>query len=319
MKRNLLKIARLGISAGLIIYLVIKLDFHEIVGHLSTVRFLPLTAAVALEFGMVFANTIRWKVLLRARGIDMSLARLVYYYLMGLFFSSFLPTSIGGDVARVIAVSSETDRGADAFASVVVERLLGFFVLLPVGLASIPFVAGTLEDWKLILTVGIIATCGFAAVYIVLLRSVARRLSRLLTPLFSLLWRFRLRERLEKGYEAILSYRDSKGAVYGGLGISVASKVSWIFACYFVGKALELDIGFASLMLIVPVVELVRMLPISVSGIGVREAAFVAMLRQFGVEDSLGFAFAVVVYVIFFGFALVGGLLYGTRQFVSRS
>jgi hypothetical protein len=43
------------------------------------------------------------------------------------------------------------------------------------------------------------------------------------------------------------------------------------------------------------------------------------MLRQFGIQDGLGFAFAVVVYVIFFLFALLGGILYGTRQFSSAS
>ena len=60
-------------------------------------------------------------------------------------------------------------------------------------------------------------------------------------------------------------------------------------------------------------------MPVSISGLGVREAAFVVMLRQFGVEDSLSFALSVVVYVIFFGWAVVGGVLYATRQFVSRA
>ena len=52
---------------------------------------------------------------------------------------------------------------------------------------------------------------------------------------------------------------------------------------------------------------------------GRSKAARSAMLRQFGVEDSMGFAFSVVVYVVFFGFALIGGVLYGTRQFISKS
>jgi uncharacterized protein (TIRG00374 family) len=303
------------VSAGIIIYLVVRLDLNRIIGHLRGVALLPLVLATGMIFGMILANALRWRVVLRAKGIRVSLVNLVYYYLMSIFFSSFLPTSVGGDFARVVAVAGETGKRADALASVVIERLQGFFVLLPLGLVAVPFVAGRVTEWRLLLTVGLIAVAVFAAAYLVLLRTVARRLSRLLDPLLGLLGRFRARERLEKAYEAIVSYKDSKQAIYGGLAISVVSRLAWIGGCYFVGKAFSLDLSFSSLMLVVPVVELARMIPISMSGIGVREAAFVTMLRQFGVQDSLGFAFAVVVYAIFFCFGLLGGVLYGTRQF----
>jgi uncharacterized protein (TIRG00374 family) len=320
MNRSLaLKILRFAVSAGLIIYLVVRLNLDQILHHLSAVRAFPIVLAVVMIFGMIFTNSVRWKVVLRAKGMDIPLARLVYYYLMGIFFSSFLPTSVGGDFARAIAVSGDTGRPADALASVIVERLAGFFVLLPVGLVSIPFVAGQLTEWRLVLTVGLITTATFAGGYVMLQRPVARTLSRLLDPVLGLLGRFRVRERLENAYEAVVTYRDCKSAIYQAVGISVLSRFSWICGCYFVGKAFSIELSFTSLLLIVPVVEFVRMIPISISGIGVREAAFVTMLRQFGVEDSMGFAFAVVVYVIFFGFALLGGVLYGTRQFISKS
>ncbi|MFH1312161.1 MAG: lysylphosphatidylglycerol synthase transmembrane domain-containing protein [Candidatus Eisenbacteria bacterium] len=320
MNRSLvLKILRFAVSAGLIIYLVVRLDLDQILEHLSTVRASPLVLAAVMIFGMIFANSVRWKVVLRARGMDIPLARLVYYCLMGIFFSSFLPTSIGGDFARAIAVSGDTGRPADALASVIVERLMGFFVLLPVGLISIPFVAGQLTEWSLVLTVGFITVATFAGVYVMLQRPVARRLARLLDPLLGLLERFKARERLEKAYEAVVTYRDCRPAIYQGVAVSVLSRLSWICGCYFVGRAFSIELSFTSLLLIVPVVEFARLIPISISGIGVREAAFVAMLRQFGVEDSMGFAFSVVVYAIFFGFALIGGVLYGTRQFMSKS
>lgn len=319
MSRSLiLKLVRFVVSIGLIAYLIYKLDLNQIIIHLSRIAVLPLGAAVVMVFGMILGNSLRWKLVLRAKGMDLPIAQLLYYYLMGIFFSSFLPTSVGGDVARVVAVSNQTGRSADTFASVVVERLMGFFVLLPVGLVSVPFVARQVTEWRFILTIGIITMLVFLVAYVVLLRPVARRIWRVLYPLLGLLERFKVKQRLEKAYEALVTYKDCKEAVYGGLGLSVVSRLSWICGCYFVGRAFSMDLRFTSLLLVVPVVELVRMIPISISGIGLREAAFVAMLRQFGVEDSMGFAFSIVVYVIFFAFALVGGVLYGTRQFLSR-
>jgi uncharacterized membrane protein YbhN (UPF0104 family) len=73
------------------------------------------------------------------------------------------------------------------------------------------------------------------------------------------------------------------------------------------------------LLLIVPIVEIARMIPVSLSGLGVREAAFVFMLAQFGVDEGLGLAYALVVYAVFTALALVGGLLYGAAQLVRKS
>jgi hypothetical protein len=259
---------------------------------------------------MISTNSLRWKVLLRAKGIALSLPRLIYFYLVGIFFSAFLPTSVGGDFARIVGVASATGKRADAFASVVVERLMGFFVLIPIYLVTLPFVAGQLEDVRPLLIIGLIGLLIFLAAYLVLLRPVARRIGSLLEPIFNLFSRFRIRDKLEKAYEAIVTYRDYRGAVVSGFALSVCSRLLWVLGCYFVAKAFSLDVSFSTLLVVVPVVELARAIPISLSGIGVREAAFVALLGQFGVGENLAFAYGLVVYFVFFLFSIVGGILY---------
>jgi hypothetical protein len=298
------------VSAGIILYLVMKLDLGEIGMHLKSLKPVPLLLAAAADFLMICANSWRWDVLLKAKGIVLPLPRLIYYYLVGIFWSAFLPTSVGGDFARIVGVASATGRRADTFASVVVERLMGFFVLIPICLIAIPFVAGSIEDIRPLLVIGVAGLLVFLAAYLALLRPVARRISRLLDPLFSLLGKFRVREKLEKAYEAIVTYRGSRGAVVSGFALSVVSRLLWVLGCYFVARAFSLDVSFTTLLVVVPVVELARAVPISLSGIGVREAAFVALLGQFGVEGNIAFAYGLVVYFVFFIFSIIGGVLY---------
>lgn len=301
---------RFAVSAGIIVYLIVRLDVGEIAMHLRKLKPVPLLLAAAADFVMIWANSLRWQVLLRAKGLVLSTGRLIYYYLVGIFFSAFLPTSVGGDFARIVGVAGATGRRADAFASVVVERMMGFFVLIPICLVSIPFVAGQLEDVTPILIIGTVGLLIFVAAYLILLRPVARRISRLLDPLMNLFPRFRVRERLEKAYEAVVVYRGSKPAVTQGLLLSIASRLIWVAGCYLVAKAFSLDISFAALLVVVPVVELARAVPISLAGIGVREAAFVALLGQFGVGQNLAFAYGLMVYFVFFLFSILGGVLY---------
>jgi uncharacterized membrane protein YbhN (UPF0104 family) len=182
-----------------------------------------------------------------------------------------------------------------------------------------PFVGDRLSSPDTVIRVWVLATAVFACAYVVLLRPVARRLSAMLGPLLNLLERFKARERLERTYNAIVSYNCCRGAVYQGLALSVVSRLLWMYGCLLIARAFSLDIGFMPILLIVPIVELARMIPISISGLGVREAAFVFMLGQFGVDEGLGLAYAVVVYAVFTALALVGGLLYGVSQLARKS
>ncbi len=313
------KLIRLLVSVGLIAFLIYRLDLDEVGGHFRGLAVLPLCLAAVADFGLILVNSLRWRVLLAARGISARQGRLLYYYLVGNFFSAFLPTAVGGDVVRVVGLSAGTDRRADIFASVLVERLLGFFVLLPLGLCAIPFVASEQVDWKVIATVWVIAGLIFLLAFILMLRPVAKAFSRVLDPLLRPLDRFSLRRRIESAYEAVVSYRCCKPALLQGFLLSAGSRLFWITGCFLVARAFSIELSFATLLLVVPIVELARMIPISMGGIGVREATFVALLRQFGVADSLGFAYSIVVYVVFMLFALIGGLLYAGRQLSSES
>jgi len=312
------KLVRLFVSAGLIAFLIYRLDLSEVGGHLRGLAVLPLCLAALADFGVIFINSLRWRVLLAARGIRPPQARLLYYYLVGNFFSAFLPTAVGGDVVRVVGLSAGTDRRADVFASVLVERLLGFFVLLPLGLCAIPFIGRGQVDWGVIVTVWAIAGLFFLIAFIVMLRPVAARLLRILDPLLRPFGRFKVREKIEHAYEALVSYKCCWPALVKGFLISAVSRLFWVTGCYMVARAFSIDLDFPTLLLVVPIVELARMIPISISGIGVREATFVALLGQFGVDDTLAFTYSVVVYLVFMLFALIGGLLYAGKQLTSE-
>ena len=318
-KSHILRIIRLIVTVGIIAFLIYRVDRGEVVRHLKGIAVLPLCLAAVMDFAMILTNSIRWRVLLRAKGIRSSQVKLVYYYLVGNFFSAFLPTAVGGDVVRIVGMSAEADRRADIFASVLVERLLGFFVLLPIGLCALPLIGREQVEWRQVATVWVVVGLMFLAAYIVLLRPVARRLSRVLDPLLGLFHKFKARERLERAYEAVVSYSCCRPALYKGFTLSVLSRLLWISGCFLVARAFSIELSYTSLLVVVPVVELARMIPISFAGIGIREATFAAMLKPFGVAESLGLAYSAVVYLVFMLFALIGGLLYGTRQFLRKS
>src|SRR5207249_4614095 len=80
-------------------------------------------AAVAL-------SGIKWGILLRAIGIPVATPRLLAYQWVAEFFNNFLPAQVGGDVMRGYALASDTNRVADAAASVLIDRFIGLMVFM---------------------------------------------------------------------------------------------------------------------------------------------------------------------------------------------
>jgi len=90
--------------------------------------------------------------------------------------------------------------------------------------------------------------------------------------------------------------------------ISITSQLLNVLVFFLLIKSIDLDVSFVSIGWIRSVVVLVTMIPISISGMGLREGAFILLLGAFGVSDGSAFAYSVLVFAVT---RIVPGLLGG--------
>jgi hypothetical protein len=79
--------------------------------------------------------------------------------------------------------------------------------------------------------------------------------------------------------------------------------------CYTLALDLGMQVNYFAFCLILPLVGLVRLLPVSLNGIGLGEGAFVLLLGLFGVPQGQALAFALVMLGLQTAMASLGGLL----------
>lgn len=77
-----------------------------------------------------------------------------------------------------------------------------------------------------------------------------------------------------------------------------------------IGMSLNLDVPLGYYFVIVPLVDLISILPISISGIGVREGSYVGLLYLAGVETPQGLAFGLLGFLVIVAASLLGGIIY---------
>ena len=274
---------------------------------------LLLVGAAALTFlGLVLA-TVRWRAVLGALGHDAPLSHLLSHNLAGLFVSNVLPTTIGGDVLRVSRLSRETDESAASFASVVLERLTGWLVLPIItffGFLVNPGLRhlGTATQVAVALAAGtLVALC------LVLVGVASRRFSGKVAGRDG--WR-RFAGALNLGIERL---RAHPAAAANVLLVGLAYQLVLVLAALLAAKAVGIGdgVGPTALLAFFPAVLIAQVLPVSISGLGVREGAFILFLHPLGIRDEQAIALGLLLYLLNLAVSLLGAPAFaigGRRQ-----
>ena len=142
------RIAGTVLSLALLGYLIYK-NWKEFGTALTAIPLQNILLAFALLLVSRVCVTARWHFLLRGAKLEISFWQSLRLTLTGLFAANFLPSTVGGDLARLAgAVYLGMDAGLAA-ASLVVDRLVGMAgmtVMLPFGLAIIARPAAVLPS-----------------------------------------------------------------------------------------------------------------------------------------------------------------------------
>ena len=299
-RRSLLLILRLGVSVVALAVLLPRVAHswsHVVRWRPTTVGW--LVAGTVVTFVGVVLSAVRWQRVLAAFELPARLRALLGHYLAGLFVGNALPTSIGGDVLRVVRLSAENDDRPSTFASVVLERMTGWIVLPVIALFGLSVNPGLRHlGTATRVAVGFsVGTLGLLVLVVVAAGSpqlggrLAHRESwlRFVGAVHVGLERFRRRP------------ATAAAAILAGF----AYQLVVVLSVYFASRALGIAAGITALLAFVPVVAIIQVLPISIGGLGVRESAFALFLHPLGVSTAQ----AVTLGLLMGGMTLVVSLL----------
>ncbi len=273
-----------------------------------------LAGSLLLIAGGVVLSALRWHRVLVALEVPAPLGSLVRHYLAGLFVGNVLPSTIGGDVLRVARLASASGDAPRALASVTLERLTGWLVLpvlTLVGLAANPGLRRVAPGPTRSALAFALATLFLLGVILVLASGPAfgRRLAR------SQGWR-RFTGAVHLGLARL---RRAPGMVFEVLTVSFAYQLAVVVAAFLAAKALGVGIGWTAVLAFFPVVAIVQVLPLTLGGLGTREAALIFFLHPFGVPEAHAFAFGLLLYALNLGVSFLGAPAFAAGDRPSRA
>jgi hypothetical protein len=312
---------KIVLSGGILGYLFSKISLLSFWESFLNARHNYIILAFMLYIVGQALCSYKWELLAKTLGFRRRFKSFLAYYFVGMFFNLFFLGSIGGDVGKAYLLAGKEDSRMRAAYSILADRFTGGMALITIAAIALifsptihvlPFLL-KLMQWvgvdtggftaskqviSLWLRLGLMGVCiaGWALVFTF----------PLFLPLFP--WLTKWAAKIKLGDFTV--YWSHPGRMIVVFAISFSFQIINVLVVFLLGIALGLGIPLGNYFVIVPLVDLISILPISISGIGVREGSYVGLLYLLGVETSKGLAFGLLGFLVVMIASLLGGIIY---------
>lgn len=308
---------RTFVSIGLMVWLISMMDWEQALEVIKEGSPLYLAAAfIAIQI-TVSTSIWKWKLLIDSSEKNKdhqgaSMTRLGRLYYIGLFFNNFMPGSVGGDVIRIYYLGKTTGVST-ATTSVLFERLTSGGALVGIVLLSAFF----MDDARpYLLSMFILIAIVF--VLYLLFRLWMKKVTSSETTSGSSASLGKINVLLNKGKQGIINVGktakdyQNEGWVWW-LKIAILSLLfqvgmSWINDLLFL--SFGIDVPWLELLVIITLISVITMLPVSLNGLGVREAGYVFFFKELGVPEEIALSVSLLFFFLVTISSLIGGLFW---------
>jgi glycosyltransferase 2 family protein len=309
-------LVRLAIGVVLLVYLAKArvVDFQAL-GRLVTAW--PVTlAGLGLILTDVALMAVRLCLLFGPQGFRLPLGKSLELSLVSLFFTTFLPGSIGGDVAKLFyAAKHNRGRRTEIATIVAFDRVVGLFSVLLLPLLFAPLFPELIRSVKvlrvLLMTSGALAA-GLLVAFLLCLfeQSWINRLAR---------WTSKFppgRKVPERVVSVIGQCRGRPGVLFAALAVSLAANLTLVGAIFLAISLLNPGSLSLKICLVAPMGDVVNSLPLTPGGLGVGETAFNALFKLVGLQSGAEALLCWRIWRVMAGLAGLALYLRGVRRAV---
>lgn len=302
-RNKLFNLAKVLVTLTLLTVVALTVDLSQVWGAISKASWLYLLLALGLYQVGIVVRSYRWQALLRAQDVHVPFSKLLELYYVGTFFNNFLPTGFGGDVVKMYELSRYGANSEVAVSTVLADRIIGLIILFAMALLALPFSVRLVPTSFIIALLAIIF--GFTLVLVLFLN---KHLYDYLTRHFGIVRRLFARPKLSAFYASFAHYNGH--SLWKSLLASVLFNVILIVVYILLGRSVAVNISMAYYLIYIPIISSLTILPISISGLGVREGSYVLLFGQAGVAKPQALAMSLLFYVLNVVTGVVGGILY---------
>ena len=301
MRRTLSLLAKAAISILLLYFSLHSIDLGTLGARLSRFESSWVALALFLLTVQVVLLAVRWRNISAACGANLPFTSALQISFIATFFNQVLPSTVGGDGARIWLLARKGAGWARATYSVLIDRIAGVFALALIVIACLPFTFSLIHDpiaRAALLVIGVGVITG-ALVFVLIGRHFRQSFDR---------WKLTRHLAAASRISAALCSSHRDAAIV--FACSVAIQLITVTAAWCCAKAIASPVSFAQILFLMPPVLLIATLPVSIAGWGVRESSFMFAFAYAGLAQSDGLAISILFGAASFIVGMAGGIIW---------
>jgi len=291
------------IGIFLFIIIITKTDLDSILINTKNVKIFYFLLALLFSFPLLITKSYCWNYLKKKQNIYYSQKDSFLMYCVGLYIGSLTPGRVG-EVSRIIYLKRDGHSLGKSLVSLILDRASDFVFLLIFFFFGILFFLDPFDKQILIpLTVIVFLISLFLiSLKLNLIKSLLKKLFYLFTPSkYQKSWKVNFQDFVKN--IKIYSFKDY-------LIILLITAFSWFFyyiQMYIVAQSANItNVPLLNLSIILTVVGFITLIPISISGIGTRDAALIFFLTPFMIAKEQIIIFSSLILLICLFHTLIG-------------
>lgn len=296
----LVKLALTIVIGTLIARLVLERDnMDDLAAHLREIRIPWVVGAALAQVFAVLAATVRWRLLLAGQGVKAGHGHLFGSLLIGRFFGAVTPGGIGLQGFMIFDIASRTGKVARATVAVAISMVTGWLGFGVVVIIASIFGARYIGQTGVIMID--VAFLGLIVLAFTLLSRprVFQTISKRLTG--------GVPNKLQSLVDAVCAYEGRAGILSASVLLSFLVHFGHIGVYLCAARALGLPLGMGDVFFVTAVQILATLAPISINGMGLREAAAVGLYTLVGVPAGLAVLVPLVGFAAEMSISMLGG------------
>ncbi len=307
MSQRLKTALKLLLTFALLAVVVSQMELEKFSKTLSSMDLSWVVLALSLQLLAAVPAVQRWRLILRSFEIRKGFLPLLKLALIGSFFNLFLPTGIGGDFIRGFYLSRNVGRGISSIlTTILLERSGGLCALLLIGTIASALSGIEISDFPAVYLF-LVFLAGYSLINLLLfLPWVHTQIDLLLKR-----WGFdSVAAKMELIYEGLQALGRDGRTLGGTLVLSLIVQFVSILVVWALAQAIGATASFSTFLIFIPLINLTLMIPLTISGIGLREGAYYLLFSQVGLPAEMSIALSLMNYFVYLLAGLPGALLY---------
>jgi uncharacterized membrane protein YbhN (UPF0104 family) len=310
LQRRALTLIQILVSLACLGWLWSKPEIHQqLVGALIEADPLWLVWGLLMAGLVIGLGIVRWQWFLRLQGLPISWRENARLSLIGAFFNLILLGTVGGDAVKILYLARRyPDKRSEAVVSILMDHLCGLPAVI------VLYACFSLARWDWLAASGLSSQMAlFAGIYLggsllgigLLFLAAARGMTHW-TPR-----RLPFREHAIRFSQALLLFGRHWRLTTAGILLSFAIHALYFGTFQAAAMAMHAGVHWIDLFTIMPVVDVIATLPISISGVGIRETLFESFLQRLcEVPSDIGVAISLLGFGFSVFWSLLGGALF---------